>query len=88
MNTENNQKLIRKAENLLFRVVDESEDREPDFIEIWNKKEDERIYFDYFDFYVDGKRLRHVARELEVDLVQAAKYVLNAEVRAIREFGV
>ena len=88
MNTENNQKLIRKAENLLYRVVDENEDREPDYIEIWNKKEDERIYFDYFDFYVDSKRLRHVARELEVDLVQAAKYVLNAEVRAIREFGV
>lgn len=86
MNTEKNQKLIRKAENLLFRVVDENEDREPDYIEIWNKKEDERIYFDYFDFYIDGKRLRHVAAELEVGLVEAAKYVLNAEVRAIREF--
>ena len=86
MNIDRNKNLIRKAEDLLYRVVDENEDREPDLIEIWNEKEDEPLYFDYFDFYIDGKRLRHVAAELEVGLVEAAKYVLNAEVRAIREF--
>ena len=77
---------IRKAEAELYRVVNESEDWDPEIVEIWNDEADEPIYFDYFTFYNDAKRLRHVAAELECGLLDAAKYVLNAEIRAIKEF--
>lgn len=86
MNLDRNNELIRKAEKALHKVVDDYEEYDPELIEIWNNDSDEPLYFDYITFFFDGNRLRHVAAELEVGLVDAAKYVLNSEMRGCNEF--